>query len=115
MAIHEHLPRVLKPDLELVGRSAPYGEGYGTVGDFYFKLYKSQIPVIERALATAALMLRTDRSRGYCPEMICADFLAGANLENDNADVLLLALDRLFKLLPDLEREQFFSNLQKAS
>jgi hypothetical protein len=46
----------------------------------YFKVYKSQLPVIERALETAALMLGSDRSRGYCLEMICADFLAGANL-----------------------------------
>jgi hypothetical protein len=29
----------------------------------YFKLYKSQIPVIEQAIETAALMLRTDKSR----------------------------------------------------
>jgi hypothetical protein len=47
----------------------------------YFKLYKSQLPVVERALETAALMLGTDKSRGYCLEMICADFLAGANLD----------------------------------
>jgi hypothetical protein len=47
----------------------------------YFKLYKSQLPVIEKAIETAALMLGTDKSRGYCLEMICADFLAGAALE----------------------------------
>ena len=47
----------------------------------YFKLYKSQVPVVEQALDTAALMLGTDKSRGYCLEMICADFLAGANLQ----------------------------------
>ena len=52
-------------------------------------LCKSQLPVIERALETAALMLRTDKSRGYCLEMICTDFLAGANLENDNPHALL--------------------------
>jgi len=46
----------------------------------YFKLYKSQLPVVERALETAGLMLGSDKSRGYCLEMICADFLAGANL-----------------------------------
>jgi len=49
----------------------------------YFKLYKSQIPVIEQALETSALMLGTDKSRGYCLEMICADFLAGATLCGD--------------------------------
>jgi hypothetical protein len=47
----------------------------------YFKLYKSQLPVVEKALETATLMLGTDKSRGYCLEMICADFLAGAKLE----------------------------------
>ena len=45
----------------------------------YFKLYNSQLPVVEKAIETAALMLGTDKSRGYCLEMICADFLAGAN------------------------------------
>ena len=50
----------------------------------YFKLYKTQIPVVEQAIETAALMLGTDKSRGYCLEMICADFLAGANLENED-------------------------------
>jgi hypothetical protein len=48
----------------------------------YFKLYKSQLLVVEQALETVGLMLGTDKSRGYCLEMICADFLAGANLEN---------------------------------
>ena len=48
----------------------------------YFKLYKSQLPVVEKALEAAGLMLGTDKSRGYCLEMICADFLAGAKLED---------------------------------
>ena len=48
----------------------------------YFKVYKSQLTVVEKALETAALMLGTDKSRGYCLEMICADFLAGATLES---------------------------------
>ena len=56
----------------------------------YFKFYKSQIPVIEQALETAALMLGTDRSRGYCLEMICADFLAGAHLGEGDPPVLLM-------------------------
>jgi hypothetical protein len=30
------------------------------------KLYESQLPVVEQALETAALMLGTDKSRGYC-------------------------------------------------
>jgi len=50
----------------------------------YFKVYKSQLPVVEKALETAALMLGSDKSRGYCLEMICADFLAGVSLQEDN-------------------------------
>jgi len=46
----------------------------------YFKLCRSQLPVVAKALETAGLMLGTDESRGYCLEMICTDFLAGANL-----------------------------------
>jgi hypothetical protein len=46
----------------------------------YFKLYKGQLPAVEKALETVGLMLGTDKSRGYCLEMICADFLAGANI-----------------------------------
>jgi hypothetical protein len=66
----------------------------------YFKLYKSQLPVIEQALETAARMLGSDRSRGYCLEMICADFLAGANSQQDDPQALLNALYRCFCLLP---------------
>jgi len=73
----------------------------------YFKLYKSQIPVIEQALETAALMLGSDRSRGYCLEMICADFLAGANLDSGDPDVLLRALSSSFKFLPENQRQTF--------
>jgi hypothetical protein len=35
----------------------------------YFKVYKSQLPVIEHALETVTLMLGRDKSRGYCLEM----------------------------------------------
>jgi len=120
MAIHEHLPKISKPDLKQVGWSKatelvkvarrdrdqfdcatwlhkatelPKEEFKREVEKhltgqetepweiIYFKLYKSQLPVLERALETAALMLGSDKSRGYCLEMICADFLAGANFE----------------------------------
>jgi hypothetical protein len=36
----------------------------------YFKLYKSQLLVVERALEIAALTLGSDKSRGYSLEMI---------------------------------------------
>ncbi|HEY6770707.1 MAG TPA: hypothetical protein VI386_38680 [Candidatus Sulfotelmatobacter sp.] len=77
----------------------------------YFKLYKSQIPVIEGAVETAALMLGSDRSRGYCLEMICADFLAGANLESGDPEMLLCAMTRLFKVLPEDHKQAFLEGL----
>jgi hypothetical protein len=48
--------------------------------------------VIEQAIETAVLMLGSDKSRGYCPEMICADFLAGANLDNGNPETLVFSM-----------------------
>src|SRR4029077_20795699 len=73
----------------------------------YFKVYKSQIPVIEQAIETAARMLGSDKSRGYCLEMICADFLAGANLDSGNPDVLLHSIFRFFKFLPSEQKQTF--------
>lgn len=46
---------------------------------------ESQLAVIEQALEAAARMLGSDKSRGYILEMICADFLAGAKLEEQQA------------------------------
>ena len=82
----------------------------------YFKVYKSQIPVIEQAIETAAMMLDTDKSRGYCLEMICADFLAGAHLDNGNPEILLNSISRYYKFLPGEQQQAFLENLrEKAS
>jgi len=81
----------------------------------YFKVYKSQLPVIEQALETAALMLGTDKSRGYCLEIICADFLAGANLENGNPDALVISLGRLIEFLPPTKKQEFLKQVGTAS
>ena len=78
----------------------------------YFKAYKSQLPVIEQALETAGLMLGTDKSRGYCLEMICADFLAGVSLEANNRDALLPCLTRLAIGLPKPQRKQLVEEVQ---
>ena len=74
------------------------------------------MPVIERAIETAALMLGSDKSRGYCLEMICADFLAGANLDNQNPETLLFSMTRFFKFLPHHQQQAFLQEvLPKAS
>ena len=79
----------------------------------YFKAYKSQVPVIEQALEAAALMLGSDKSRGYCLEMICADFLAGVSLETGNQDALLSGLTRLVLGLPPSQREKLLESIQE--
>jgi hypothetical protein len=55
-------------------------------------------------------MLGSDKSRGYCLEMICADFLAGANLDSEDPQVLLHAALRFFSFLPNEQREIFLNN-----
>src|SRR6202167_2647571 len=81
----------------------------------YFKVYKSQLAVIEQALETSALMLGSDKSRGYMLEMICADFLAGANIETGDSNALILSLDRLFGLLPQVKQQEFLSKVNGTS
>jgi hypothetical protein len=82
----------------------------------YFKVYKSQLAIIEQALEIASLMLGGQKARGYCLEMICADFLAGANLDaSGSSESLLLALGRMYLLLPATQRQEFLLRIQKAS
>jgi hypothetical protein len=80
----------------------------------YFKFYKSQIPVIDRALETAALMLGSNRSRGYCLEMICADFLAGANLDNGDPETLLFSMIRFFPVSARRSKADVPEELERA-
>jgi hypothetical protein len=81
----------------------------------YFKLYKTQLPVIEQALEVAGLMLGTNRSRGYCLEMICADFLAGATLDAPSPQTMLRAMGRLYELLPMEMKQAFCLQLRRPA
>ena len=81
----------------------------------YFKVYKSQIPIIEQAIETAARMLGSDKSRGYCLEMICADFLAGANLDSEDPEILLHSVSRYFKFLPQSQKAAFLADVQQKA
>ena len=61
-------------------------------------------------------MLGTDKSRGYCLEMICADFLAGANLDCATPEVLLDSISRMFKFLPGGQKQTLLEQInQKVS
>jgi len=75
------------------------GEEYGPYEMVYFKLYESQLPTVERALLVAARMVGSERSRGYCLELVCADFLAGRTEESTPEEILML-IQHLVKLLP---------------
>jgi hypothetical protein len=81
----------------------------------FLKLYKSQITVVEQAIETAALMLGSNRSRGYCLEMICADFLAGASLDNQNPDTLLFSVTRLFSFLSGEQKQAFLGTVGETA
>ncbi len=78
----------------------------------YFKVFKTQLPVVEQALETAALMLGTEKSRGYCLEMICADFLAGASLDNQDPSAIASSLRRLLAFLPQPHRDEFLEQMK---
>ncbi len=71
--------------------------------------------MIEEALETVGLMLGSNKSRGYCLEMICADFLAGANLEDGNPDSLLLSMSRLYNLLPSAQQRKLLQEITGTS
>jgi hypothetical protein len=43
--------------------------------------------------------------------MICADFLAGANLDNGDPAILLSAMTRLFNVLPEGQKQAFLEGL----
>ena len=60
-------------------------------------------------------MLGTDKSRGYCLEMICADFLAGASLDNEDPSLLLQSMARYFKFLPGEQRQAFLGGLSEKT
>jgi hypothetical protein len=73
------------------------------------------MPVIEKAIETAALMLGTDRSRGYCLEMICADFLAGANLDHGDPETLLFSMTRFYRFLSEDQQQEFIEGLSERA
>jgi len=73
------------------------------------------MPVIEKAIETAALMLGSDRSRGYCLEMMCADFLAGANLDHGDPKTLLFSMTRFYRFLSEDQQQEFIEGLSERA
>jgi hypothetical protein len=52
-------------------------------------------------------MLGSDKSRGYCLEMICADFLVGVSGAAGDTEELATALSRYFRLLSHEQQLRF--------
>ena len=89
------------------------GEDYEPYEMVYFKLYESQLPVVERALYVASRMVGTERSRGYCLELVCADFLAGRG-EESSPEEILMVIHRLVHLLPREYQARLANNSDEA-
>jgi hypothetical protein len=69
---------------------------------------------VEQALETTALMLGSVKSRGYCLEMICADFLAGSSTQENQLEVLVQSLERLYQTLSDEGQEKLLNRLREG-
>ena len=50
--------------------------------------------------------------QGYCLEMICADFLAGATLDEASPAAFSVSIQRLVELLPGPQRLEFIKSLK---
>jgi hypothetical protein len=54
------------------------------------------------------------KSRGYCLEMICADFLAGAHVSGGgDPEVLFDVVRRSYQLMPVEQGPRFFNEIQE--
>jgi hypothetical protein len=80
----------------------------------YFKLFENQLPIIERALYVASRLAGTERSRGFCLELVCADFLAGRT-EESSPEETLLVIQRLASLVPPEYLARVVSQLQSCA
>jgi len=112
MAIHEQLPREeFKREVarHLTGKETEASEM------LYFRVYKSQLAVIEQAREMASLMLGGQKERDYCLEMICADFLAGTTLGEVNAEVFSASVRRLLEFLPRPDRIELIHRLKETA
>jgi hypothetical protein len=60
-------------------------------------------------------MLGSDKSLGYCLEMICADFPAAASMDGGNPEILLQSISRYYKFLPSTQKEAFLSEVHRKA
>jgi hypothetical protein len=60
-------------------------------------------------------MLGSQKARGYCLEMICADFLAGANLGEMDSGAFSVSVRRLIDFLPGPEKVNLIKGLKETA
>ncbi len=53
------------------------------------------------------------KSRRYCLEMICADFLAGAHIGPEHPEILLQSIWRYYKFLPAPQQKLSFQRANR--
>jgi len=51
----------------------------------------------------------------YCLEIICEDFLAGANLDHGDPEMLLFSMTRFFRFLPEAQKQAFLEQLDEQA
>jgi hypothetical protein len=122
MSIHEHLPPQIRRELKQVGWTkaaelTKVARSDGKDFDCAAWMHKARsLPRDQFKREVDQHLTGTDNSRGYCLEMICADFLAGAHLDNGDPEILLNSISRYYKFLPGEQQQAFLENLsQKAS
>jgi hypothetical protein len=81
----------------------------------YFKVYKSQLAVIEQALEAASAVLSGRKSRGACLDFICANFVENIRNETLNPGMLSNLIRRFFERLPVAERRGLLEALGKSA
>ncbi len=89
------------------------GKGRGALGVDLLQGVRESDSGHWRAIETAALMLGSDKSGGYCLEMICADFFAGGHMDGSNPELLLQFISRYYEFLPNPQQETFLSTVRQ--
>ena len=99
----------------LSGRAAPDGKRGRTVGDPVVQGLQKRAASDRAGHGNGFVDVGGSKSRGYCLEMICADFLAGASLENPDPSTLSNLVRRFFEFLPAGEKRELLGAMRECA
>jgi hypothetical protein len=92
------------------------GEGNGAVGADLLQGLQEPDPSDRAGNRDAGPDAGHGQIARLLPEMICADFLADAHLDNGDPEILLNSISRYYKFLPGEQQQAFLAQAhQKAS